>query len=333
MEGLKEMKGTGGDQEKVKEILKRVYSEQDVPESEMTDLAERLDGLDFDCDSEVIWSKLTANEKSDFKAMIRDGRMGYLIEQWQPWWTSHAKVVEIKEEEKHNVKVPLVLEEIKDISKLLKLKEPAEDIKYNVVNILFGYTYLCRFYNGEIFDNVSNFVRDLYLLCGSFQAEIYHSTSEAVQACLSKVQQNSSLVVSPSFALIIIRDTGEVVGGPMANSLDYMMAAMSDIYRAVDVVQQPLSELIGDTGSRENKELKKNRQTLFATKKKVEFLLSWIVKYGIELKICIAELEMLYCEMSSELNMQKQAEVVAHKLKEQNKGKTCPTKPLIEELN
>jgi len=39
-----------------------------------------------DKDSDIIWSQLTSRERSEFRSMIQDGRIGELVSFWQPWW-------------------------------------------------------------------------------------------------------------------------------------------------------------------------------------------------------------------------------------------------------
>lgn len=39
-----------------------------------------------DTDSELIWNRLTAKEQAQFNQMMKDGRLGNLVEVWTPWW-------------------------------------------------------------------------------------------------------------------------------------------------------------------------------------------------------------------------------------------------------
>ena len=39
-----------------------------------------------DEDTEEIWSRLSEKEKTEFKSMMQDGRLGELVSPWQPWW-------------------------------------------------------------------------------------------------------------------------------------------------------------------------------------------------------------------------------------------------------
>ncbi len=43
-------------------------------------------------DSENVWKSLTADEQKEFEEMTKDGRLGSLVEVWEPWWAK-AKVL------------------------------------------------------------------------------------------------------------------------------------------------------------------------------------------------------------------------------------------------
>lgn len=75
--------------QKMLELLKRNQQEEsdDFLSGEgEEDLADRLDGLNLDQDTEKIWDNLTQAEKQEFEKSIDNGYIGSLMDVWVPWW-------------------------------------------------------------------------------------------------------------------------------------------------------------------------------------------------------------------------------------------------------
>ena len=61
-----------------------LYTTGDTDEDDPSD---ELSKIDLDKASDVdIWQRLPAAEKREFAAMLKDGRIGGLVQTWDPWW-------------------------------------------------------------------------------------------------------------------------------------------------------------------------------------------------------------------------------------------------------
>ena len=40
----------------------------------------------IDNDVELVWDQLTGEEREEFQKMLKDGRIGHLLDSYTPWW-------------------------------------------------------------------------------------------------------------------------------------------------------------------------------------------------------------------------------------------------------
>ena len=117
--------------------------------------------------------------------MLNDGRLGNMLQLWEPWWNQKEEslVEELGEGAKAKIPgCPAVVENITDLNKLLPVSRvnepsrvlpaiefrwhplyfatcyifqksrPADTVVFSVVNVLYSYCYVCRLHNGEHMD-------------------------------------------------------------------------------------------------------------------------------------------------------------------------------------
>ncbi|CAH1785269.1 unnamed protein product [Owenia fusiformis] len=334
MEALKEKEVNEEDKKQMIETLKKYEDDPydlDSDEEELS-LEERMSGLDLDNDSDEIWSALTDVEKKEFQAMLQDGRLGHLVELWEPWWTSHnaALVTEVGKKIQPPKGQLQILTKIPEIGLLLK-NPPSENIKYGVLNILYGYCYLLRLHNGEqAADSAIQFCQDLKEISDCLGDMVYSLTSEALQIAIENISGKAkSVFVSQEFSISIIEDVKHVIIGPdTSSSIDYVLAALSDIYRNfVSARKMVNNELKNVTKPEEQAALKEMKKGFFKIGKGVEFKLAWAKSYGAMMQSLIPELELELCSLTSEFATQSKVNKYFEK-----KLKAKPKKPLIEEL-
>lgn len=359
MEGLKNMDNSKDvDKSKVMEMLQRVYSEsQDDDEVDHgEDLAERLQSLDLDTDTDKIWEVLTPDERKQFNDMLKDGRLGSLLKVWKPWWCEEVNKVQEIESDTSNDKIkvgesqplisakrPMIKCDVVAMKDLLKSKEPSSQVINNVVNVLYAYVYLCRLYNGCYHDVPIQFSTDVQSLCGTFHKEVYESVLQAIVSCHSRLQTSvdcKPLIVSHDFSVAAINDVVTIITGGQTTSttqqlsLLYVMAALSELHSIFNKSRKQIAKDLKKKYPQGPPESVTNlKQLLFNCEKKAEFLLSYVKSYGAMLTTCIPELELLFCRLNSELT---EHNAVKEKV-EETKGKgslqsTNKKVKLIEEL-
>ncbi|CAG5125270.1 unnamed protein product [Candidula unifasciata] len=293
---LKEMNTSSQDRDKVLKMLSEDLeqkAEEDSDSGEEDDLERRLHGLDMDRDIHLVWSRLTQKEKEDFARMLQDGRLARLIEIWTPWWRCKENHKLVKEQERvaglceGTRRMPDILEDIPDISTLLKSGQPAVECRFDLINILYGYCFVSRIHNGchmecpvdstqDLLD-VSAVLRDQYR-CGS--------TGDAIQKAFDDVCKSGkkSEGVSKEFNLTVLEDVKVIISGPgQAKSLTFMSAALSDLIlllRSALVIIKKELKSHDEAESRNLTELKALKSQVFKAEKKLMFLLSWIQHFG-----------------------------------------------------
>ncbi|BFZ17816.1 hypothetical protein BsWGS_20855 [Bradybaena similaris] len=294
---LKDMNTSSEDRDKVLKMLSEDLEQkgEDDYESDVEeeDLEDRLNGLDIDRDIQLIWSQLTKKEKEEFGRMLLDGRLARLIEIWTPWWRCQENHTLVKEQPRvvspceGGRSMPDIIEDIPDISTLLKNGQPAIECRFDLINILYGYCFVSRIHNGchkecpvdssqDLLD-VSAVLRDQYR-CGS--------TGDAIQKAFDDVYKSGkkSEGVSKKFNLTVLEDVKILVSGPgQSKSLTFMSAALSDfillLRTALVIIKKELKNH-DHTESRNAAELKTLKSQVFKAEKKLMFLLSWIQQSG-----------------------------------------------------
>ncbi len=315
----------------------------------------------MDSNADEIWSRLTERERKEFHTMLKDGRLGNMLELWQPWWTNQSEglVQEVTDNKgsgsakssqsaegslganKDTSSHPPIVANIPDLNRLLPKSRPADNVVFSVVNILYGYCYVTRLHNGDHMETPGQSVEEMLDISGGLGNKQYSSVPEAIQSCQQAVLDKSkSLFISPGFSAAIIEDVKLIIQGPSKIqgpkrkcSVTFTLAAMSEMSAMLDSAKKELAKDLRSHGkeSEAGKLLRAHRQALFLANKKLEFLMSWCNRYRAILDACVTELDMEFCSQSSNLIRHVKDKV---KFEESWGGKVPPKKPqkLIEEI-
>ncbi|CAH1766043.1 7977_t:CDS:2 [Entrophospora sp. SA101] len=215
------------EQENDETIKESIYQDQDLEDEE--DIIERFKDINIDsADFQTIWNKLTEKERQEFL----EGKIENFIvelELWKPWWQSlnFAK------------------------------KPPNPGIIYNLVNILYAYAYTCRFFNGEILENLEEsclVIWDLSPILSSNQNLVYENASHAISMSLQLTLKNTKYKQPPDFSYLIINDIISLL-----STHENTLAALSDLLNLFQKFNSSAS----------------SKQKSFLNGKKIEFYLSY----------------------------------------------------------
>jgi len=318
MDGIKDMSASSEEKQNMQQMLYKLEQQQtgpsgdsqdglhDVEEDdydEEEDLASRIEGLDLDKDTDAIWNVLTDKEKREFESMIEDGRLGNMIDIWQPWWKSHTvnKIVEITTITKsvvENTPVPKCIKNIPDLKMLLHNSDPSDSICFGVVQALYGYAYITRFHNGEHAMHAKQIWKDIINLVPILKENInYNDVSGAIHASMAILSDaKCKLVVSQKFTVGVIQDVCDLIESP---SMTFVIAALSDLHTlllsALNELQVQVKHAKKSKKNSLVTELRLLRQCCFGCMKKAEFLISWVAsdkRHKLAETICSLQVEM-----------------------------------------
>ncbi|XP_033757836.1 zinc finger HIT domain-containing protein 2-like [Pecten maximus] len=334
MEGLKDQSSGPEEKRKILEMLSRVENETEGLDSESDDepdLAERLEGLDLECDAGAIWKRLTEKERKEFDQMTRDGRLGHLVEVWTPWWTPESKQL-IQDEDDPTVqsKFPKVKLDITDLAVLLPKSKPSSGVKYNVVGALYAYCFVCRLHNGGHWDTPVESAKELLVVSDATNKDaVFDSPGEVIQSCIQRVTKSTfGKGTSTGSNISIIEDIINVIRGPsQERPLVYLTMVLSDFLYIVQKARKIVSKGLKSGKYKGDNSFKKK---LFTCEKKLDFYLSWTQRLGMSLHTLVPELVLEHSAAESDL---KDVEEKRTELEEFWGGKQKPPqRKLIEEI-
>ncbi|TGZ72341.1 hypothetical protein CRM22_002148 [Opisthorchis felineus] len=127
--------------------------------SDDRDPSERFVDLDLNCDTldtNLVWSKLPMQGKREFCRLINSGEIKNYVPLWIPWW--HAKNDAVVEEvnpsiDGTNNPSPNRLPPPLRLSKIfLSGKLPHHSVVFVLLDVLLGYAFIARLYNGDYMD-------------------------------------------------------------------------------------------------------------------------------------------------------------------------------------
>jgi hypothetical protein len=190
---------------KMLEILKRNHlndeedSELDSDdEDDVADITNRLAGVDLD-NADQVWEKLTEDEQQEFIAFLKSEDVTKLIPSWDPWWLHRSKnVEEVNSSQEYKSKCPQIvkIKNFRDISK----RDPANCVKYNLVNVLAAYAFATRYFNGEYYDFYKEVVSCVVALSLCLKV---NQNFEDFETALKSVQVLCTEVIAPSVSISI----------------------------------------------------------------------------------------------------------------------------------
>ncbi|KAL3271071.1 hypothetical protein HHI36_021570 [Cryptolaemus montrouzieri] len=203
----------------------------DSDDQEFVDIADRLANVDLD-DAEKVWEKLTEDEKKEFVAFLQSEDVTKLIPSWNPWWSFYddSKVQELNQEKSYKYNCPSI-EGIHKFSGICK-KEPVQSVKYNLVNILAGYAFTTRYFNGEYLD----FPKEAASCIGAVALSLKcHQNFEDFETAVKSVEQeciNSDWIVTDAENISNMKkDLENILKGPIRmDEKYYVLCALSDLH-------------------------------------------------------------------------------------------------------
>ncbi|PIK57685.1 putative zinc finger HIT domain-containing protein 2-like isoform X2, partial [Apostichopus japonicus] len=205
MEALKDSDMSVEEKKRMGEMLQRLEienpadSDDEYSDNEQS-LAERLQGVDLDADDpDVVWERLTEAERLEFAQILKSENLGMLVSSWKPWWMQHdAELIKVVKQEgldtislgssQSSTSVPKAISSIPKLSEILKNNEPSPLVVYDIINVIFSYSLLIRFYNGEVTEFTIELAQHLLDISQALSAnKNYTSTEEAVHSAIEHV--------------------------------------------------------------------------------------------------------------------------------------------------
>ncbi|KAL7060569.1 hypothetical protein AAHC03_09481 [Spirometra sp. Aus1] len=162
-------------------IQQEDYDENSEDSDESSDeLSKRLGDIDLtapDFDVDVVWSRLSKEEKREFHRQLANGTIYSSIPLWTPWWHPSAKdlIASFPDDCIESASLP-VLRPVRPLSKLLS-SEPHPSVVYALAEVLLGFALTARYYNGE-------YLQDMYLESADFLLKLV--------SCLGAPQMSQS---------------------------------------------------------------------------------------------------------------------------------------------
>ncbi|XP_063587938.1 zinc finger HIT domain-containing protein 2-like [Penaeus indicus] len=292
---------------KMLEILRRVEAGEsilpdnvdeplDSDDEDDDDLAVRMADIDLN-DSEAVWKKLTEKERQEFRQLVNSGSFDDLLPPWSPWW--EQEVPPVQEISPGHQIVPAYvakcppLVDVPLLSQVMK-GSPSPTVPFNILNVLSGYAWTVRLFNGDHQESSVDATEALLSLSSVLSANAnFEEAAIAVDSPKMEAQNHPWLMESEEFAGTVRRDVMKMLKGPSASDQTfYVRAALSEIHVLLSTCKASLSKK-KKSGTRkglftssfgeasQHVELKITTLPLVKSSlKKVEFLLSFVREYA-----------------------------------------------------
>ncbi|XP_071842894.1 zinc finger HIT domain-containing protein 2-like isoform X2 [Apostichopus japonicus] len=338
MDALKDSDMSVEEKKRMGEMLQRLEIENPADsDDEYSDdeqsLAERLQGVDLDADPDVVWERLTESERLEFAQILKSENLGMLVPSWKPWWMQHdAELIEVVKQEgldsislgssQSSTSVPKAISSIPKLSEILKNNEPSPLVVYDIINVIFSYSLLIRFYNGEVTEFTIELAQHLLDISQALSAnKNYTSTEEAVHSAIEHVTKN--LKEAGNQRLNCLQDVTHILlGKSPSHPLDYVEGALSDCWRIASSAKKSVAK---------DSSQKQFQKQLFGCKKKLEFHLAWAAEFLESFKIAAIEVQCLHRTLLQEEQLQRKVESSFDTKIRKKHSETKPSK-LIEEI-
>ena len=200
-------------------------------------------------------------------------------------------------------------------------------MKYNLVNILYSYVYICKYYNGCHY----SFLREAVDRLWKVSAVLYHtvnfsSLDAALRSAIEACQQNKELFNSEQFSLSIIDDVLLLLKGSKTDKeISFVELALSDIHR---LFAKAIKFGKNDNKTNPIKETEDFTKSLWLAKKKILFMLAWFCENREECLTLVPFLPVVKEAMALDVK-----QLQEEKLKIQKSRMQKSSKKLIEEIN
>lgn len=214
---------------------------------ETDSLQERLAGIDLD-DAEQVWASLNEDERKDFIALTQDFKTKNIIHNWKPWWTFYynGKVQEVDSNSSgYKTKCPI----IKNISEFEGIcrQNPHVNVKFNLYNILAGYTFVSRYFNGEYSLFPKETISFIAIIATSLHThQDFVNLQSVFESIEGKIIENDWIMCDMNSVSIMMKDLEKIISGPTdADKNYYVLAAICDIH---NLLKKSISKNKKDNG-------------------------------------------------------------------------------------
>nr|CAH7714114.1 unnamed protein product [Callosobruchus chinensis] len=218
--------------------------EHDSDDDEVLDISDRLDGVNLD-DSDQVWDILTEDERHAFVAFLKSDDVSKLVPSWQPWWLYHdnSMVEDLDKKNVYKENCPKICEDIKDFAQITT-KQPAECVKYNLVNILCAYAFTAKFFYGDVEDFAAEAVAYIVTISLTLKrAQNFDNFDMAVKSVEQECINNDWIVCDSENLQGMREDLDLILRGP--NKFDrnyYVLSALSDLHELMKKALEPSTE-------------------------------------------------------------------------------------------
>ncbi|KAF6777099.1 hypothetical protein AHF37_03439 [Paragonimus kellicotti] len=231
-----------------------------------------------DVDSETIWSCLTRKEQRDFCRLLNSGELSNYVPVWNPWWyeTSRAKIEVVS---LTGDQISPQFTSAQSLRGLLPSgKLPHFSVIFTLMDVLLGYAFICRLYNGDVMDLTLDALHVLCQIVASFGITKYNkltptvvenkeprtvpqytSTSQVVASIQTRLC-NLQLPCGPQLIILLLEDLAALV-----SSSENTFRALNEIRTLIVAGQTELN-------SQHPNESRVTRRQLLKTDQKVVFL-------------------------------------------------------------
>ncbi|RZC36976.1 MTP18 domain containing protein [Asbolus verrucosus] len=254
-------------------------------DDDIADITERLVGVDLD-NADQVWEKLTEDEQQEFIAFLKSEDVMKLIPPWTPWWSYSAKNVEdVESAGNYKAECPHIIK-IKDFREISK-KEPADCVKYNLINVIAAYAFATRYFNGEHYDFCKEVVSCVVTISLCLKVnQNFEDFETAVKSVEFQCIESDWIVADTENFKTLREDLDKIVKGPeLCEKKFYILCALSDLYKLLNSAltkkeqKSSFSKVFPNDHFPEVKLESKNK--IKSCIRKVEYLLSFAKDYTV----------------------------------------------------
>lgn len=247
------------DKNKMEEILKRVYQQDNFypddtiddnssidsdDDDELPDLAERIKNVDLN-NADELWAVLSESERQEFEAILKNGEEDKILPLWEPWWikAEPKKLVEVVDNSNDAAKVDNNLPVVMKIPIVESIEKASPLVAYNLLNVLSSYICTVLHYNGEHQNSpVDAVIMFLELNDNMKNNKIYNDSETAIDSVVNKALQLGLLPENDEGKDVIDSSIKQIINGPNEEQQNlYILAALSDLYDLFNKAKQKSS--------------------------------------------------------------------------------------------
>uniref|UniRef100_A0A182TCY5 HIT-type domain-containing protein n=1 Tax=Anopheles melas TaxID=34690 RepID=A0A182TCY5_9DIPT len=221
-------------------------------EAQADELANRLHGIDLDNAAEV-WDRLTSAEKEEFQRFIDNGDIAKMLPEPTIWWAQEYKVdlvqpaeVRSQQEAKLLEACPKVVTNIQKLSNILP-NAPSPAVRHNIANVLAAYTFVYRYFLGDVHENALETVDCLLSVCLNLKSSTVFDTEQMAVTSVIGECCNQQLPTDKETAAVLRSDVQTLFAGPKGCGKQYrrlfLLSALSDIRQLLTHAKRELREV------------------------------------------------------------------------------------------